>query len=162
MAWKFIEQEIGLQPITDIETTAQHPLGKIARAEDPTYGHGEFIYLQGVASTGIGDIVEYTTGFQTGKASIAVTMAEPLAVAMSACTASYYGWYQISGQALVSTASATTFAADAAFGATSGEAVAAATGLFVHGGQVVSSTNASNYLTQALVVINRPTGPGAT
>ena len=162
MAWKFIEQEIGLQPITDIETTAQHPLGKIARAEEPTYGHGEFIYLQGVASTGVGDIVEYNSAFQTGKASIAVTASEPLAVAMSACTASYYGWYQISGYATVSKASATSFAADAAFGATSGEAVAAATGLFVHHGAVVAAASGASAVVTALVMINRPAGPGAT
>ena len=162
MAWVHTSSEIGLQSIADIETTAQVPLGTIRAAKDATYGEGEFIYLQGVASTGVGDIVEYNSAYQTGKASIAVTDAAPLAVAMAACTASYYGWYQISGYATVSKASATSFAADAAFGATSGEAVAAATGLFVHGGVVVSAADGGSADVTALVMINRPHGPGAT
>ena len=162
MTYRSTTPLIGHPPITQIDTTAKEPLGRIIAAHDPDNGDAEFIYLQGVASTGVGDIVEYTSDFQTAKASIAVGQAQPLAVAMAACTASYYGWYQIAGLATLSKASATSFAADAAVGATSGEAVAAATGLFVHGAQVASAASGASAVVTVSVMINRPTGPGAT
>lgn len=93
----------GCQPIANTETTQKHPLGTIVRATDPTYGEGEFIYLLGVASTIVGSVVSYAaTTYQT---TLAVETAGgtggPLAVAMSANVASQYGWYQISGMAVV-------------------------------------------------------------
>jgi hypothetical protein len=163
MTFRTDSQYIAHPPLTAIDTTAKVPVGTIIRAhDDDGGGAAEFIYLQGVASTGAGDVVEYTSSFQTGLASISVGQAEPLAVAMAACTASYYGWYQIAGLATVSKASATSFAADAAVGATSGEAVAAATGLFVHGAQVATAASGASAVVTVSVMLNRPTGPGAT
>jgi hypothetical protein len=162
MTYRSTTPRIGHPPITQIDTTAQVPVGTIIAAHDPDNGDAEFIYLQGVATTTAGLVVEYTSSFQTALASIAVGQAQPLAVAMAACTASYYGWYQIAGLASVSKASATSFAADAAVGATSGEAVAAATGLFMHGAQVANAASGASAVLTVDVMINRPTGPGAT
>lgn len=96
------ENELGLQPIAVTSTTQNHPLGKIIRASDPTLGQGEFIYLLGVASTVVGNVVTYsTTTFQTTLSPNTAQNVNPNAVAMSANVASQYGWYQIAGLATV-------------------------------------------------------------
>jgi hypothetical protein len=74
-------------------------LGDIVRAVDPTYGVGEFIYLKGAASTGVGSWVTYNTD-DYSTTLLAANAIGPVAVAMSACVASEYGWYQISGKAV--------------------------------------------------------------
>jgi len=99
MAYKFTENSLGWQPIANKETTAKHKVGTICRAVDPTYGAGEFIYLKGVASCAEKSWVTYKNdGGVT--ALLAANAIGPVAIAMSACTASYYGWFQINGMAL--------------------------------------------------------------
>ena len=89
----------GAQAIADTDTTQRHPLGTIVRATDPTYGAGEFIYLKGVASTAVGSWVIYNADdFSTSL--LAANDIGPVAVAMSACVASNYGWFQIGGKAV--------------------------------------------------------------
>lgn len=157
MTW-VVRDPAGTQSITETSTVKNHQLGTKVNAYDDagTYGEGEFIYLLGVASTVVGDIVEYDSSFQTGLVSIAMAVPRPLAVAMSANVAGQYGWYQISGLAVVAKATALTIAAGAAFGATSGKAVAAATGLLVTGGVVVSIATGT---ATGTVMIDRPCGP---
>lgn len=158
MTFRVTDTVAGTQQIADRSTTQQHPLGTIVRAKDPTYGEGEFIYLQGVASTIVGSVVEYNTSFQTGLDSTALDSPQPLAVAMSICTASYYGWYQISGIAQVAKLSTTSFAADAFFAASAGLAIAAATGLRIHGAVVAVVASAVSVAAPDLVtaMIQRP------
>lgn len=91
------EDMIGLQPISSTSTTKNHPLGTIVRATDESYGSGEFIYLLGVASTAQGSWVTYNLD-NGGTALLVANAIGPVAVAMSANTASRYGWYQISGK----------------------------------------------------------------
>lgn len=94
----------GAQPIANNSTVQKHALGTIVRGTDPTYGEGEFIYLVGVASTVVGAWVIYNaTTWQTalGTTTNAENKGVPVAVAMSACVASEYGWYQISGNAVM-------------------------------------------------------------
>jgi hypothetical protein len=99
MAFRITSQVVGAQPIATNSTTQNHPLGLIVDAVDPTYGAGEFIYLKGVASTAIGEWVTYNPDdFST--ALLAANAIGPVAVAMSACVASEYGWYQIHGKAV--------------------------------------------------------------
>ncbi len=50
---------LGHQPIASNSTTQNHPLGTIVQASDPTYGGGEFIYLQGVVSTAVASWVTF-------------------------------------------------------------------------------------------------------
>ncbi len=98
---------IGGQAINETSTTQLHPLGAIIRATDnatsSNLGSGEFIYLLGVASTVVGSLVTYSaTTFQTTLSPTNATSdGYPLAVAMSANVASQYGWYQISGLAVI-------------------------------------------------------------
>ena len=90
---------IGLQPIAEVSSTQQHPLGMIVQAYDETYGAGEFVYLKGVASTVVGSAVTYNMDDGT-TALLAANAIGPVAVAMSANVASQYGWYQIGGKAV--------------------------------------------------------------
>ena len=80
-------------------TVQAHVLGTIMRMKDPTYGAGEFIYLQGVASTAVGSWVTYNAD-DNSTALLAANAIGPVAVAMSASVASEYGWYQIGGKAV--------------------------------------------------------------
>jgi len=96
------ENQLGIQPIGVNSTTQNHPLGTIIRASDPTFGQGEFIYLLGVASTVVGNVVTYsTTTYQTTLSPNTANNVNPLAVAMSANVAGQFGWYQIGGLATV-------------------------------------------------------------
>lgn len=99
MAYIILEPIAGNQPIADTSTTQRHPLGRIVTATDPTYGVGEFIYLQGVASTAVGSWVTFNQDDNT-TALLAANAIGPVAVAMSANVASQYGWYQIGGKAI--------------------------------------------------------------
>jgi hypothetical protein len=99
MAFTFIDNFIGLQPIAETSTTASHPLGTIARASDPTYGAGEFIYLKGVASTDVASWVTYNMD-DGGTTLLAANAIGAVGIAMSANVANQYGWYQIGGKAV--------------------------------------------------------------
>lgn len=102
MAYNPVEPQLGIQPIAVSSSVQNHPIGKIVRADDPTYGEGEFIYLLGVASTVVGLMVTYdATTFQTTLSPNTANNAAPVAVAMSANVAGQYGWYQISGLATI-------------------------------------------------------------
>lgn len=87
------------QPIAELSTVAAHRLGDRFKCWDPTYGLGEFIYLQGVASTAVGSWVTFNQDDGT-TALLAANAIGPVAIAMSACVASRYGWYQIYGKAV--------------------------------------------------------------
>lgn len=99
MAYTSVEAELGTQPIAVTDTVKNHDFGKIVKAKDPVYGEGEFIYLQGVASTAVGSWVTFNRDDGT-TALLAANAIGPVAVAMSANVASQYGWYQISGKAI--------------------------------------------------------------
>lgn len=87
------------QAIADTSTTKKAVLGTRIQAKDPTYGVGEFIYLKGVANTAVGSWVTINSDdFST--ALLAANAIGPVGVAMSACVADNYGWYQIHGKAV--------------------------------------------------------------
>ncbi len=97
MAFTIAENALIGQSIADTSTTKKHALGTRVRAKDPTYGVGEFIYLSGVASTAVGSVVLFNSDDWSTSLATANDVG-PLAVAMSACVASNYGWYQIYGK----------------------------------------------------------------
>jgi hypothetical protein len=99
MAYTIHDTLIGAQPITEVSTVKNHPLGTIVTASDPVYGGGEFIYLLGVVNTVLGSWVTYN--LDDGSTTLlAANAIGPVAVAMSANVANRYGWYQISGKAI--------------------------------------------------------------
>lgn len=100
MTWRITNGErIGNQQIDVNSTVQNHALGTIVQAYDETYGAGEFIYLKGLADTAVGSWVTYNAD-DYSTALLAANAIGPVAVAMSACVASEYGWYQISGKAV--------------------------------------------------------------
>lgn len=154
----------GAQPIANTETTQKHPLGTIVRGVDPTYGEAEFIYLLGVASTVVGSLARYNaTTWQTTLADGAAAQrkATPVAVAMSANVAAQYGWYQISGLAVIKK-DAVTFPANAPiFMGTSGRIKVLQSG----GRQILNATTANlatvtSTTSTVTVAIDRPAMQG--
>lgn len=103
--FQFTDSPAGMQPIAETSTTQNHPIGKVVRAKDTTYGEAAFIYLKGVASTGPGDLVAYESdaGTTVRAVSAGATSSGPAAVAMSANVASQYGWYAVEGMVPVTT-----------------------------------------------------------
>ena len=86
------------QAIADVSTTKKHQLGTIVQCKDPNYGMCEFIYLDGVASCAAKTWVTYKNEDFTA-VRLAADAIGNVAIAMGACTASYYGWFQIGGYA---------------------------------------------------------------
>lgn len=114
MAWKTgTNAALGLavvNPTTpDAAVTTGTPVGTIARFVEDTQGPAELIYLPGVASTVAGDLVSYNL-LPSGQLTIRLLAAAaagsglPVAVALGASVAGKYGWYQISGCAVVNIA----------------------------------------------------------
>lgn len=158
MAYIITDTVAGTQSIATNSTTKRHPLGTIVRAKDPTYGEGEFIYLLGVANTAVGFTVEYDTAFASALSTLIVESPRPLAVAMSASVASQWGWYQISGEAVMKCISSVSFAVDANLGTSSGYAILAVTAVIINGAiAAVASSNTAG-ATTVRVMMNRPTG----
>lgn len=158
MAFRIVDPVAGSQAIADNSTTQKHELGKIVRAFDDTYGSGEFIYLKGVASTAVGSIVTFENStFQSALAAVGNNIGRPIAVAMSACVANEYGWYQISGIAVMKKTATVSLAADAAVGVlTAGLIAGTGSGKEVLGAVVHAVASATSGRTTVQVVINRP------
>ena len=157
MTWKITDPLVGPQPIAVTDTTQNHALGTIVRAEDPTYGAGEFIYLKGVASTVVGSMVDFDPYLATTALSPATGGIGPVAIAMSANVASQYGWYQIAGVAAVKAPNTMVPGAEVfSLAATPGSVDDAA----VNGEQIlnakVSTTTGTPSSGLALIEINRP------
>lgn len=146
---------VGGQPIANTETTQNHPLGTITRGWDPTFGEGEFIYLLGVASTAVGDLVVWDgVTYATTRAPVTANLGRGVAVAMSANVASQYGWYQIGGTAVINK-SAVVLANTTAIGINS----TAKIGASASGKQILNARTANSTVSAtatARVTINRP------
>jgi hypothetical protein len=165
MAYAITTPYIGAPVFTDTDTTKKVPLGTMARGFDSTYGEGEFIYLLGVGSTEVGSVVIYnTTTWQTALVTAAngKNKGLPVAVAMAANLASNYGWYQVSGNAVVKkTGVAVSPGVPVFISATSGRIkVLASAGQQILG---ASSANLATIVTTTstvVVSINRPHAQG--
>ena len=100
MTYRINNTLVGVQRINVDSATQRHPLGTIVTATSDTYGVGEFIYLKGLDTTAVGTAVTYNADdFST--TILAGNAIGPVAIAMSACVTGEYGWYQISGKAVV-------------------------------------------------------------
>jgi hypothetical protein len=103
MAFVPMNGNLGFPPIASHQAAGYSSpyvaLGDIIRGNDPTYGAGEFIYLKGLDTTGIGTWVTYNADdFST--TLLAANAIGPVAVAMAATVTGEYGWYQIQGKAV--------------------------------------------------------------
>ena len=158
MAYKITDPLIGPQPIAVTDTTKNHQLGTIVRAEDVSYGAGEFIYLQGIASTVVGSMVDYDSNLGVTALSPATGGLGQVAVAMSINVASQYGWYQIAGNAVVKkTAVAVTPQVTLFLSATAGRVkVLASAGLQLLGARSANLATIASTVSTVTVTINRP------
>jgi hypothetical protein len=156
MTYLVTSPQAGFQPIADTSTTKNHALGTICTAVDPTYGVGEFIYLQGIGSTVAGTIVTFDAAtFLTALAPATANVSAPVAFAMSANVASSYGWYQISGNAVAAKNATVSLNARQAVGVqTAGVLNSSITGLNVDGAVVQATVTSAT--TTVVVTINRP------
>lgn len=161
MAYKYTGPMLGGTQLTDVDvTTARHPLGTIVKGIDASYGEGEFIYLKGVTSCAAGHLVSYDVGFTAALHTTELDKPRPVAVALAAVdAATKFGWFQISGRAIVKKANSVSFAAGAALGGGSGLAVAVASGIILNGALVAVVASAKSDVTTVQVMINRPHGP---
>lgn len=97
--WVVAENRLGQPGIDTVNTSAVVPVGTIVQAYHPTYGQGEFIFLEGVASTTAASWVTYN--MDDGSTTLTVANAiGPVAIAMAATVAETFGWYQIGGKAV--------------------------------------------------------------
>lgn len=146
------------------------PVGEIRRFYDSTgkYGVGEFIYLPGVASLAVGDVVSYdlsagvngTTDAAVVRWAGTAGTGKALAIATTANTSSTtYSWYQISGAAVVNT-NGTVAPGDLAYW----QATAKVSSTQVNGKQVLGmsafSANGVPAANQAIYTIDRPHAQG--
>ncbi len=153
--WVPVQPTAGIQAIDSTDTTQNHGLGTIIRARHATLGEGEFIYLQGVASTVVGSVVIYNTAnYLTTLAPVGSNKPQPIAFAMSACVASNYGWYQIGGNAKAAKTSGLALASNAAVGVlTTGKVAATASGKEIQGALTVAKATTPTTVT---LIIDRP------
>lgn len=161
MAYIISSPLVGAQPIAATSTTQNNVLGTVVKAVDPTYGEGEFVYLLGVDSTVVGSLVKYNaTTYQTALLTVAngKNMGVPVAVAMSANVGSSYGWYQVSGNAVIKkTGVAVTPQVPVFISATSGRIkVLASAGQQILGAQTANLATVVTTTSTVVVTINRP------
>lgn len=165
MTYYAVENRLGLQPIANIDTNQNHALGTVVRAQDPTYGVGEFVYLKGVASTVVGNSVIWdpVAGTTTLTPSTA-NLARPIAIAMSACTASYYGWYQIEGAAVIKKVAIAVNPNVAIYQSLTAGRVSstASNGKQILGARTINTASVASATSTITVLINRPHMQGAT
>lgn len=108
MVWK-TSYNAGLgQPVVSLAGVHAFPrvaVGTIIKGYDDLMGEGEFIYLPGVAGLTAGDHVVYDlmpgAPTVTRSSTANANAAQQSAVAVIAIPAGSYGWYQISGVAIV-------------------------------------------------------------
>lgn len=177
MAYSFTENRAGLLQIANTDSgvtmangtsaipTPPATLGMVCRAFDPTYGEGEFILLVGVANTVVGSLVTYNaTTYQTTLSANTANQATPVAVAMSACTAGLFGWYQIGGLAVVKkTAVAVNAQVPVYQSATVGRVMpTAASGKQILGARSANLATVASTVSTVIVSINRPHLQGQT
>lgn len=170
MAYTITSPNIGYMPIGNTDAGVTQPnassagptppmqLGQIVRAVDPTYGEGEFIFLKGVASTVVGSLVTWDgTTYQTTLCATTANQGRPVAVAMAATTASLWGWYQISGTAVVAKSTSFKFAATVALGVIStGKVGSVSSGKQILGARTANAATVASATTTVNVVLNRP------
>lgn len=103
MAFVPMDDQLGMPPIGSAIAASNAAgrstpwkFGDIIKAVDPVLGVGEFIYLPGVASTALNELVVYDLNAGTTKRAVASDRG-PCAVATAAIIAGLYGWYQIGG-----------------------------------------------------------------
>lgn len=133
--------KIGINPTSTVGTTKLYPLGTRVKAKDmgsTEYGEGEFIYLEGCASTVRGSVVTINDNYLT--VLVVADAHGAVGVALGACVASNYGWYQILGRGVATSETTIVDGTQAYIGGTAGHIDDAATAGDQIFGMIISST----------------------
>lgn len=110
MAFSLATDYVGASQITNADDVQRVILGTIVQAVDPTFGVGQFMYLQN--NTGVtlavGDVVTIDNRQASlgAVAQVASASRGQVGVAMAILTNLQYGWFQVSGSAVVKSATA--------------------------------------------------------
>lgn len=142
-------------------------LGMIIQGTDPTYGSAEFICLLGVANTVVGSLVIFdATTYQTTLCPSTANLARPVAVAMSAAGAGVFGWYQLTGSAVVTKSLNHNIQPNLTVGIFSTGKIAAGSsagnGKEIQGARFTAAATAASAATTCVIVIDRPHMQGRT
>ena len=135
------------------------PLGTIVHGVDPALGEGEFIFLAGAPSIGVGELCVYDgTTFAAVRCTTAPNQARPVAVALAAVTTgTNWGFFQISGTAVVKKRTGVNFLAKVAVGVGSlGKLGATAAGVEIENMRTANTASVLSATTTVTVVMNRP------
>jgi hypothetical protein len=147
--------------LASVDVVAKVAVGTIVKAtDDVNLGDAEFIYLPGVANTVGGDLVTYDllpgAPFVTRATAAAfANSGQSVAVALVAIPAGSFGWYQISGVAIVNVTAASA-AGKLFLTATAGQANSAATAGAQVLGARLSTAIGTPAAGQAYATLNRP------
>jgi len=169
--WYATENRLGVTSLMGIDSVANQitnlnntqPIGTVVSGVDATLGTGEFIYLQGVASLAVGNVVTYNPS--TGAVTLSGTgtaqfSGQPLAVALAANTSSSnYSWYQIAGAAVITKLTTVNFlpTVPVYLGGTAGQITSAAnSGSQILGAISLNAATVASATTTVTVQINRP------
>jgi hypothetical protein len=140
------------------DIVAQVAPGTIVKMTDEVLGHGEFIYLPGVAACVAGDVVAYDLspfGVATIRATGIGNSGRPIAIALANCVAGQFGWFQVAGVAIANCVAGTAIGATFISG-TTGQVQSTA----IAGQQVLGSRTSSAVGTPAAgkcyLTLNRP------
>lgn len=169
MAYSITEHGTGFPRIDDVRASGAHVvslLGRVVRAVDPTYGAGEFIYLKGVTSQVVGNLVTYDpTTHQVTLSPDTPNSGKPVAVAMAATTEDEkYGWFQIGGKAVVKKTAVAVSPTVAIYqSATAGRVMPTAnSGAQILGAFTANTASVTSTTSTVVVSINRPHIQGQT
>jgi hypothetical protein len=166
-SWISVTGQMGLSYPGSIDSTQLTAIGTVARFRNETLGEGEFIYLAGAANVDAGDVCEYEIDYN---ASVATSVVAPwagnanipvtLAVATAATVAGTWGWYQLSGSAVVNSSGSISDGDDLFWQAAGVVSATAVAGKQMEGGAAASANDvpASN---KVIVTIDRPHAQGA-
>jgi hypothetical protein len=147
--------------LAGVDTVQRVALGTILKGFDDVLGEGEFIYLPGVAASAAADVVTYdlAPGAVNVVRALSGTHANSgraIAVAVAAVPAGSYGWYQISGCAIVGALAGTAAGGKVFLTATAGQISSTAIAGAQLLGAYVSTAVGTPAALQAYVTLNRP------
>lgn len=192
MAFTSFDPVIGTINLTDVDTAGPGPFNvltggstygrenfynMVIRGYDANLGAGEFVYAKYSGTIAAGTVVEFTPSLSSGVITISATAwagtantGKPLGVALAGGAANQWGWFQVGGNAIVTTSGAPVAGNPAYFSAAGSVQPGAVASKQVLNAQYVTApsvtigSGASAVTltsTQAVLQLNRPCAQGA-
>lgn len=171
MAYRFVDPMVvkNPSPIVSASTTPVVPVGTERRAVDSVLGEGTFKYLPGCGSAAVGIMVFYKQSLSgvasSGATPNTVSTGRPVAVAMGTVPSGTYGWFQITGNAIIKKNATKVSPLSKVFQSSTAGRIAG-TGVTSAGKQIINaiatpSATVASATSTVIVEINRPSMAGA-